>query len=491
MEFNQETSLYSYIYSACETGDHDELSVVLYGRENYREWRRAMNLKLEMTKKLCFVDGTVTVPAKDDPKYGAWKTRNELVLSWIRGSISEEIKENVEALTNAVDVWRGLRQLYSPGDPLLISDVEEEIDSLRQETRTLTEYFVKYNALWMELETLLGDQNKCSCGKEKMEQEKVKTFLKGLHERFHSTRSRIMRENRPLPSLHQVFTLIAEHEELVNVATNEVTRREKLIPNQHPHGLTLKPPTGAPFKCSGCRERGFGWSYRCENDECKDDYVLCEPCANAVMDKPLVRHPFFKESNFLFYEKPASGNRICDGCRKDVLGFVYHCTDTDLDLHPRCFNLKRSISVELEEEEEEEEESVSVSVRLELTRKIPKKCVKCKSKKVGGESKVEGWAYESSDGKFCYHVSCFKEIKLEDGYFSKEKLRKKKDYDEKVAVRSKKSTVSGGGGKKKGSGGKMKKYFKIAAVVFQLVFAAIFGDPISLSVGFIHALGLF
>jgi hypothetical protein len=104
----------------------------------------------------------------------------------------------------------------------------------------------------------------------------------------------------------------------------------------HQHSLQLK-PAGAPHTCSGCGELGFGSSYHCENFNC--NYILHEEC--AYPDYSYVFHPFFEKSNFEFYNTPPGYRaRYCDACGKDVLGYVYHCTSTNIDLHPCCLKLK-------------------------------------------------------------------------------------------------------------------------------------------------------
>ena len=262
--------------------------------------------------------------------------------------------------------------------------------------------------------------------------------------------------------------------------TEEVTGVKKLDLPCHTHPLTLK-PAGAPYECSGCRELGFGPSYHCESSECS--YVLHEDCANAVYNSS-VSHRFFKESTFLFLEEPPSRHRQCDACIKEVQGFVYHSPhstghpdDTGLDLHPCCLNLKDSISYEEE----------SVTKTLELHWKVTKKCLKCKLMKVGNERKVKGWSYESSDGKYCYHVSCFKELIIEKwkaGYFPRENILKQTYDPETQLALTSKGIVKGSSN----ASGTIKVVGKIASVVFQLIFTAIFGDPVSFVLTLVQAL---
>lgn len=238
----------------------------------------------------------------------------------------------------------------------------------------------------------------------------------------------------------------------------------------HPHSLKLKPP-GAPYKCSGCKELGFGPSYRCENNMCS--YILHEQCANVVSPS---FHPFFKQSNFEFYVKtPGHRTRYCDACGKDVLGFVYHCTLTGFDLHPCCFHLKHSIS-----------DQDHGDVTLNLCPKVPTKCLKCKSRNV--VDGVKGWSYVSSGGSSCYHVSCVKELILENwkrGYFAQQNNSiQMSDLESQLALTSMEMVQ----GERSRRSRTIKKYSKIAVVVFKLIFSAIFGNPISAIAALVEAL---
>ncbi|MED6138529.1 hypothetical protein PIB30_075018 [Stylosanthes scabra] len=241
----------------------------------------------------------------------------------------------------------------------------------------------------------------------------------------------------------------------------------------HSHPLHFNPP-GAPYKCSGCKELGFGPSYSCEN--C--NYILHEECTNV--DR-LAFHRFFPKSHFEFYENsPGYRARVCDACGKDVLGFVYHCSQTGFDLHPCCLKLKDSVC------------DKDGCVRMKLCEKVPRKCLKCKSKIV--VNKVKGWCYVScEDTSSCYHVSCVKELILENwkrGYFSttQEQEEQNNNYSiinhEMIDYESNQLALRRSSRRLK----KIKKYTQIAVVVFKLIFSAIFGNPISAIATLVEAL---
>ncbi|XP_015961487.1 uncharacterized protein LOC107485466 [Arachis duranensis] len=237
----------------------------------------------------------------------------------------------------------------------------------------------------------------------------------------------------------------------------------------HSHPLHLNPP-GAPYKCNGCKELGFGPSYRCEI--C--NYILHEECANV--DR-LAFHRFFPKSHFEFFEKaPGYRTRYCDACGKDVLGFVYHCSQTGFDLHPCCLKLKDSVC------------DKDGCVTLKLSQKVPRKCLKCKSRNV--VNKVKGWSYVScnEDNNSCYHVSCVKELILENwkrGYFStQEQNNYSVIHHEMIEYESRQLALTRSSRRL----GTIKKYTKIAVVIFKLIVSAIFGNPISAIATLVEAL---
>jgi hypothetical protein len=104
-------------------------------------------------------------------------------------------------------------------------------------------------------------------------------------------------------------------------------------------------------------------------------------------------------------------------------------------------------------------------VNLELKEKAASKCLICQRKKIS--KKIEGWAYVSTCGKYCYHVRCVKDLvdkKLEqqsDGTNTINTLR--------LEVRQKTLQVG----------------TEVIEVVLKLIIEAIFGDPLSTIVTFV------
>ena len=67
------------------------LTFKLCGTENYKVWACAMILALETKNKLGFVNGTCNRPTDNDVLAKQWDRCNSVVLSWILGSITEEL----------------------------------------------------------------------------------------------------------------------------------------------------------------------------------------------------------------------------------------------------------------------------------------------------------------------------------------------------------------------------------------------------------------
>lgn len=62
---------------------------------------------------LGFVTGGVKKDNEDIVKKEAWEICNNMVISWILGSVSESIKKSVMFVQDSAEIWRQLEQRYS------------------------------------------------------------------------------------------------------------------------------------------------------------------------------------------------------------------------------------------------------------------------------------------------------------------------------------------------------------------------------------------
>lgn len=83
--------------------------------------------------KYDFVDGSIPVPTDLDPLFRAWSRCNMLVHSWIMNSVTESIGQSIVFIENAVDVWNDLKERFSLGDLVHVSESQQEIYALKQE----------------------------------------------------------------------------------------------------------------------------------------------------------------------------------------------------------------------------------------------------------------------------------------------------------------------------------------------------------------------
>jgi hypothetical protein len=173
--------------------------------------KRALGAKM----KLDFVDGSLPPPADAfDPSFRAWNRCNQLVSSWLLNFVSSSIAQSVIFLENAVDIWNDLRESFSQGDLIRISELQHEIYDLKQENRSVTEFYSELKLLWEELELYLPIPTctchiRCNCEAMRAARRNhmilhTIRFLTGLNENFSVVKSQILLME-PLPPMNKVF----------------------------------------------------------------------------------------------------------------------------------------------------------------------------------------------------------------------------------------------------------------------------------------------
>lgn len=109
---------------------------------NYHSWARSMKWALGGKMKIEFIDGSLPIPIDSfDPSLHAWNHCYMLVHSWIMNYVSNSISQSIVFMENALDVWNNLKERFSQGDLIRISELQQEIYNLKQETKSVTDFF--------------------------------------------------------------------------------------------------------------------------------------------------------------------------------------------------------------------------------------------------------------------------------------------------------------------------------------------------------------
>ncbi|XP_017431848.1 uncharacterized protein LOC108339219 [Vigna angularis] len=152
----------------------------------------------------------------NETNYASWsRNMRRALLS------KNKIGESVRYVEDAKELWEELKERFSKGDYFKISDLLQEIHSIKQEEITVSQFFTDIKILWEELESLrpipcCTCKVPCSCDLSKIfqkyrEMEHVVCFLKGLNECYNTVRTQILLME-PLPSINCVFSLIIQQE---------------------------------------------------------------------------------------------------------------------------------------------------------------------------------------------------------------------------------------------------------------------------------------
>jgi len=144
-----------------------------------------------------------------------------MVISWITRTLNAQIAHSTIYIDSAEELWNDLRERFSKGNHFRISDILQEVNSIKQGERNVSEYFTDLKVLWEELDFFIPIpsctcETKCSCDVIKIitsyrESEHVMSFLKGLGDVYMNVKTQILLMD-PLPSINRVFSLVQQHD---------------------------------------------------------------------------------------------------------------------------------------------------------------------------------------------------------------------------------------------------------------------------------------
>ncbi|KAA8538921.1 hypothetical protein F0562_025613 [Nyssa sinensis] len=101
--------------------------------QNYLQWSQSVMMFICGKGRDDYLTGVAAPPRKKDPKYRTWKSENNMVMSWLINSMTNEIGENFLLYVTAKDIWDTAKETYSSFDNSFeLFAVESILHDLRQ-----------------------------------------------------------------------------------------------------------------------------------------------------------------------------------------------------------------------------------------------------------------------------------------------------------------------------------------------------------------------
>lgn len=231
------------------------LNMKLTGTENYKVWSCAMILALETKNKLGFVNGTVVRSVDNEVLGKQWDMCNFVVLSWILGSVSEDLFVSQVFSKIASDVWQELKETYDKIDGSMTFNLHQKINSLCQNGTPVSDYYHKLNALWKQFDALVKLPS-CTCNathefSKHNQLLKLMQFLMGLDDVYFQIRSNILTTD-PLPTVKIAFSLVSREESHRGVTRSSDTKGQNSTFFSKTNDNRKKPGKPSSLLCKHC-----------------------------------------------------------------------------------------------------------------------------------------------------------------------------------------------------------------------------------------------
>ncbi|GJT63800.1 cysteine-rich receptor-like protein kinase 8 [Tanacetum coccineum] len=114
--------------------DHPGLLLIskkLLGSENYGTLRRSLLIALSAKNKLKLINGEYEEPDPNSELRAYWERANDMLISWILNTVSEQIGNNLTFINSAYALWNELHEHYSQLDGHRIYQLANEIVDLK------------------------------------------------------------------------------------------------------------------------------------------------------------------------------------------------------------------------------------------------------------------------------------------------------------------------------------------------------------------------
>ena len=109
---------------------------------NYLQWSHSAMMFICGQGKDDYLTGATPKPKTEDPKYKAWKTENNIVMSWLISSMTYEVGEDFILYETTQEIQAAAKETYSDTkDTAEAFEIEGILHDFRQGDLTVTQYF--------------------------------------------------------------------------------------------------------------------------------------------------------------------------------------------------------------------------------------------------------------------------------------------------------------------------------------------------------------
>ncbi|KAL9666125.1 hypothetical protein QQ045_000448 [Rhodiola kirilowii] len=208
----------------------------LQNADNYILRRKSMSRALGVKSKLGFVQGLIPRPVDKPAELARWDRCNNVILTWITNSVSDEIASSLVHFTSCIQAWMHLQVRFGGDNAMRVYSIAKDISLLQQGDMTVPMYFGKLLQLWGDEDSyedddlcLLGAQCKSTiCMHDKKVRTRLQKFLMGLNDIHAQVRTQIL-STRPQPTLDAAYSLVVNDESEKRLTKPVVTEASALF----------------------------------------------------------------------------------------------------------------------------------------------------------------------------------------------------------------------------------------------------------------------
>ncbi|XP_071688078.1 uncharacterized protein [Rutidosis leptorrhynchoides] len=170
--------------------------------------------------KLKIVTLEITEPAANSNVKALWDRTNDMIISWLLNTITDQIGNSLSYINSAAALWKELQEHYSQLDGHGIYQLANEISQLKQENCTVEVYYQKLKGYWDELDALEAPYM-CTCvcncvngrvNGEKEQRKRLMQFLMGLDYECYSNVMGQILLMQPMPNAAKAYGMIRQEE---------------------------------------------------------------------------------------------------------------------------------------------------------------------------------------------------------------------------------------------------------------------------------------